>query len=1077
MKNTNTHLELEKKVQFLESILDSANEGYWEWDLTTNKVIFNRAWYNLFNYDLCELPQSFEAFEILLHPDDKEKTLESLNYNINNGSDGYKIDFRMIKKSGEICWILSRGNIERDGEGNPFRVIGTHFDITDYKLREEQVKYLNSILLAIRDINQLIVTEKDKNNLLNRACKILSETRGFDLVWIGEIEENSYNVISKAFSGSYIAFSDLMNVTWDDSLTGQGPTGKSIKTGKPCIVNNIGDNFNFTPWLDAVNRYGFNSAVAMPLTNNEKIWGNLTIYSSHINIFDDEEISLLKEVAADISFAIRAFELENQRKKAEEQKRKLIEELQQFTEELEVSNEKLQATMEELQLSNEELRQQGNKLIELNHALRSSEERSQALINNSNDIIHILDENGNIKFDSPSSTRILGYPEKYFIGKNPFDYIHPEDREMVMKNLQEVYEKRNLGISNEFRIKKADGSYLPVESVFQNLMNVPGIKGIVVTTHSIKDRKNAEEVLRISNIYNRSLIEANLDPLVTIGPDGKITDVNSSTESVTGYSRKELIGTEVSNYFTKPGQAKEGYQKVFKEGWVRDYPLEIVHKNGDITPVLYNASVYKDENGKIVGVFAAARDITELKKAEEEIQRLANLVESSNDAIITKDLDGVIISYNKGAERLYGYTAQEVKGKNIAMLTPPHLKKEVKHFIEQIKNGKRVFHYETKRVSKDGMEIDISLTLSPIIDQFGKLSGISTIARDISESKKAEEKIELASKYNRSLIEASLDPLVTIGPDGKITDVNSSTESVTGYSRKELIGTDFSDYFTEPEKAREGYQEAFREGRVRDYPLGIKNKDGYSTPVLYNASVYKDEFKNVTGVFAAARDITELKKAENEIKASLKEKELLLKEIHHRVKNNLQIISSLLDLQANYVDDTETINVLHESQNRVKSMAMIHEMLYQSPDLTSINFSNYIKSLIQDLVYSYGTKSNIRLIIDLEEVFLNIETAIPCGLVISELVSNSLKYAFPQDNVMGEIFIGLSSLSQGYELIVSDNGIGLPENIDLNNIESSLGLRLVDMLVKQIEGSIKLEKEQGSMFKVTFKELIYKKRF
>ena len=1070
MKNTNNHCGLEKKVQFLESILDSANEGYWEWNITTNKVIFNRAWYNLLNYDPYELPQSFEAFEILLHPDDKEKTLESLNYNINNDFDGYKIDFRMIKKSGEVCWILSRGSIERDGEGNPFKVIGTHVDITDYKLKEEQVKYLNSILLAIRDINHLIVTEKNKNDLLNKACKILSDTRGFDLVWIGEIEKSNYNVISKAFSGSYGAFLDLINVTWDDSPTGQGPTGKSIKTGKPCIVNNINNSSNFLPWLDTVNKYGFNSVIAMPLTNNEKIWGNLTIYSNHINIFDGEEISLLKEVAADISFAIHAFELEEERKKVEEQKQKLIVDLQQFTEELEISNEVLQATTEEL-------RQQGNELIELNRALRSSEERSQALINNSNDIIRILDKKGNIKFDSPLSKRILGYPEKYFIGKSPFDYIHPEDRERVKHDLKEVYDKRNLGIPTEFRIKKADGSYLPVESVSQNLMDVPGIEGIVVTTHPIKDRKKAEEALKLSNMYNRSLIEASLDPLVTIGPDGKITDVNSSTEFITGYSRRELIGTDFSDYFTEPKNAKEGYQQVFKDGWVRDYPLEIIHKNGDITQVLYNASVYKDEMGNVMGVFAAARDITELKKAEEEIQRLANLVESSDDAIITKDLDGVIISYNKGAERLYGYTAQEVKGKNISMLTPPHLKKEVKHFIEQIKNGKRVFHYETKRISKDGREIDISLTLSPIIDQLGKLSGISTIARDISESKKAEEKIKLASKYNRSLIEASLDPLVTIGPDGKITDVNSSTESVTGYSRQELIGTDFSDYFIESEKARKGYQKAFREGRVRDYPLEIKNKDGYATPVLYNASVYKDEFGNVIGVFAAARDVTELKKAENEIKASLNEKELLLKEIHHRVKNNLQIISSLLDLQANYVDDAEAINVLHESQNRVKSMAMIHEMLYQSSDLTSINFSNYIKNLLQDLFYSYGTKSNIKLIVDLEEVFLNIETAIPCGLIISELVSNSLKYAFPNDNVMGEIFIGLCSRSQGYELIVSDNGVGLPENIDFNNIESSLGLRLVYMLVKQIEGSIKLEKEKGPVFKIMFKELTYKKRF
>ena len=192
--------------------------------------------------------------------------------------------------------------------------------------------------------------------------------------------------------------------------------------------------------------------------------------------------------------------------------------------------------------------------------------------------------------------------------------------------------------------------------------------------------KKMEDVNRISSAYNRSLIEASLDPLVTIAPDGHITDVNKATETVTGYPREELIGTDFSNYFTEPGKAKKGYLTVFKEGSVTDYPLEIRHRDGHITPVLYNASVYRDESGEVAGVFAAARNITERKKAEEALR--------------------------------------------------------------------------------------------------------------------------FASAYNRSLIEASLDPLVTIAPDGRITDVNKSTEAVTGYPRDKLVGTDFSDYFTEPDRQK-----------------------------------------------------------------------------------------------------------------------------------------------------------------------------------------------------------------------------------------------------------------------------------
>ena len=390
-------------------------------------------------------------------------------------------------------------------------------------------------------------------------------------------------------------------------------------------------------------------------------------------------------------------------------------------------------------------------------------------------------------------------------------------------------------------------------------------RGAVSAFIDITERKKMEEALRVSSFYNRSLIEASVDPLITIRLDGKITDVNASMEFVTGFSREELIGTDFTNYFTEPKKARDVYQKVFKKGFVSDYALEIQHKKGSITPVLYNASVFKGESGEVIGVFAAARNITKLKKAEEKIQRLASIVESSDDAIITESLDGIITSWNKGAEKVYGYSAEEVLGKNIAILEPDSLKGEIARFSEKIKQGEKTQKYETSRLKKDGTAINVSVTLSPVFNASGELIAISAIARDITERRKADEALRLSNIYNRSLIEASLDPLVTIGPDGKITDVNTATELITGYFRKELIGTDFSDYFTEPEKARTGYQRVYLHGEIRDYSLEIRHKDGHITPVLYNASVYKDEAGKVIGVFAAARDITELKKAEEKI--------------------------------------------------------------------------------------------------------------------------------------------------------------------------------------------------------------------
>ena len=196
------------------------------------------------------------------------------------------------------------------------------------------------------------------------------------------------------------------------------------------------------------------------------------------------------------------------------------------------------------------------------------------------------------------------------------------------------------------------------------------------------------------------------------------------------------------------------------------------------------------------------------------------------------------------------------------------------------------------------------------------------------------------------------------------------------------------------------------------------------------------------------------------IKESLEEKKVLLREIHHRVKNNMQIISSLLNLQSQHVDELETLNVLNESQGRVKSMAMIHENLYQSPSLTRIDFQDYIKKLTSNIFYTYGIQNHeIEMIINVEDVKLNIDTAIPCGLIINELVTNSLKYAFPQsyENSMGTINIELTEVEDHFKLIISDNGVGMPQDINPDNTET-LGLLLVTSLVNQIDGNLKIDK-------------------
>ncbi|WP_410509432.1 PAS domain S-box protein [Methanosarcina hadiensis] len=543
---------------------------------------------------------------------------------------------------------------------------------------------------------------------------------------------------------------------------------------------------------------------------------------------------------------------------------------------------RMQERIAELEKANQEL------LAEIFERKQAEEKfRYHAnLIDNVSDAIISTDRELKIKSWNRAAERIYGWKADEVIGMKGSDILRTTFPERLSREAiaREIFEKGSW--EGELVQRTKDGRKINVYGKSVTLKDEAGaVIGGVSIVSDITERKRTEKALKLSNLYNRSLIEASLDPLVTIGPDGKITDVNNSTEIVTGYSRDELIGTDFSDYFTDPEKAKKGYQCAFQKGFVRDYPLEIRHRDGHITPVLYNASVYKDEAGKVTGVFAAARDITAIKKAEEKIHKLANAVESSDDAFITKSLDGIITSWNKGAEKIYGYLAEEVLGKNISMLEPDSTKGETDHLIEKIKQGERIRHYETLRMKKDGTIIDVLVTLSPVFDMSGKLIAISTIARDITERKKAEEALRVSNLYNRSLIEASLDPLVTIGHDGRIMDVNRATEEVTGYSRRELIGTDFSDYFTEPEKASAGYRLVFTSGEVRDYPLEIQHKNGHITPVLYNASVYKDENDKIIGIFAAARDISDLKKAEKALKKAYGNLEEKVKERTAELEN------------------------------------------------------------------------------------------------------------------------------------------------------------------------------------------------
>jgi PAS domain S-box-containing protein len=342
-----------------------------------------------------------------------------------------------------------------------------------------------------------------------------------------------------------------------------------------------------------------------------------------------------------------------------------------------------------------------------------------------------------------------------------------------------------------------------------------------------------------------------------------------------------------------------------------------------------------------------------------------------------------------------------------------------------------------------------------------------------TDRRRAEEALRESEEDLRAIFNGVGDGIALIDMTGKVIKVNKRIIEIGGYTEDEVIGKRLGLFkmFPPPSLAKilSNFAKLIAGQQVPPFDVEVYTKAGEKLDVEMRGSLLRKKGK-VVGMIGVMRDITERKRAEEQIRASLKEKEVLLKEIHHRVKNNLQVISSLLYLQSKNIQDSQTFEMFQESQNRVRSMALVHERLYQSPDLTRIDFAEYVRSLANHLFRSYGVNTNvIKLKINVDDVFLGVDTAIPCGLIINELVSNSLKHAFP-DGGEGEVRIELRADDGQLMLMVSDNGVGFPQDLDFRDT-GSLGLQLVNTLVEQIEGTIELDRSDGTAFRIAFAEL------
>ena len=447
-------------------------------------------------------------------------------------------------------------------------------------------------------------------------------------------------------------------------------------------------------------------------------------------------------------------------------------------------------------------------------------------------------------------------------------------------------------------------------------------------------------------------------------------------------------------------------------------------------------------------------------------KRFRRIVEASPSALVMIGEDGRIEMVNDQAERLFGHNRADLIGQPVEMLVPvrfrghhPRLRRSFYDapLARPMGAGRELFG-----LRRDGTEFPIEIGLNPIETDDG-MKVLSAIV-DITARRRLEERF-------RRVVEAAPNAMVMISLKGIIEMVNTQAERVFGYDRSELLGQSIETLVPARFRSQHPGLRAQFFAAPNSRPMGEGRdlfglrKDGSEFPVEIGLNPIETD--DGTMVLSAIVDISDRKQKEESIRQALREKDLLLSEVHHRVKNNLQIVYSLLDLQSAQMTDPVVIEMLRDSQNRVRSMALIHQTLYQSKDFARVDFANFLESLLPNLMSSYSIAADrIKLSIKIADVYLPLNQAIPCGLIVNELISNALKHAFP-GVVDGQIIVE-SHLGKDNDILlsVSDTGIGLKEAA--TDSSPGLGLTLVRMLASQLHGQVDIHRSNPTRFDLTF---------
>ncbi len=613
------------------------------------------------------------------------------------------------------------------------------------------------------------------------------------------------------------------------------------------------------------------------------------------------------------------------------------------------------------------------------------------------------------------------------------------------------------------------------------------VQAIATYTSVAITRKNSEIALLESQRYAESIAESVPDILYVYDLLGqRVIYMNEASTSIVGYTPAETIamGSRLLSTLVHPDDLAllPNYCDRIHSlaiGEVVDCTYRIKHANGEWRWMYSRDKVFaKDASGRTTQYIGTARDITDERARELKLKHQLTAMEASADGIAIVDLNGTFTYANNAHAITFGYSsAAETIGKHWKDLYAPETIDFVEKDVVPIILATGAWKGDLIGNKKDGTQFPVEVSITSISNEEGHLEGAVCIYRDISDRKQAEEELKATQRRFQSILDNCPAAIYVFDKDGRHILVNRFYEQKSGYTNAELYGKTLFDVW-EHDFSKEvlaTINQTIKSGKSMEIEETVPHDDGFIHAVTLRFPLLND--RGIPDVVCSiSTDITDRRRAELKLEESLKEKELLLQEIHHRVKNNLQVVASLLNLQQRTIKDPAIAQLFEDSRNRIYAMAAIHERLYQSKQLNQIDLGAYVRDLVSSLIQSHDIRNkDIQFEINTDLIEVNIETAIPCGLIVNELVINIFKHAFP-DRSEGRVLVECLAIRDGrIRLNVCDNGVGIPAHIDFNRA-SSLGLRIINQLSRQLKGEMKIEAANGTCFSLRFSELKYRNR-